>query len=143
MRDGDDRTLERREILLQPFDGVQVQMVRRLVEKQDIRILQNEAAEVHARLFAARERVKQALAHLRRDGKAVCDLVDGRLGVVAAETLELGRELAVAAQRFLALVAVCHLLGEGVHLVLHPLHARKRALEHVFDRVALGIHRDL
>ena len=33
MRDGDDRTLERREILLQPFDGVQVQMVRRLVEK--------------------------------------------------------------------------------------------------------------
>ena len=53
MRDGDDRALERREILLQPFDGVQVQMVRRLVEKKNICVLQNEAAEVHARLFAA------------------------------------------------------------------------------------------
>ena len=39
MRDGDDRPLEGRQILLQPFDGVQVQMVRRLVEQQDIRIL--------------------------------------------------------------------------------------------------------
>ena len=118
-------------------------MVRRLVEKQDIRILQNEAAEVHARLFAARERVKQALAHLRRDGKAVGNLVDGRFRVVPAKALELCRKLTVAAQRFLALVAVCHLLGESVHLVLQPLHARKGALEHILDRVALGIHRNL
>ena len=143
MRDGDDRPLEGRQILLQPFDGVQVQMVRRLVEQQDIRVLQNEAAKVYARLFAARERIEQPLAHLRRDGKAVCDLVDRRFRVVSAEALELGRELTIASQRLLALVAVCHLLREGVHLVLHPLHPRKCALEHILDRVALGIHGDL
>ena len=143
MRDGDDRTLKGGKVLFQPLDGVQIEVVRRLVEQQNVRILQNEAAEVHARLFAARECVEQALAHLRRNGQAVCDLVDGRFRVVPAKALELCRKLSVAAQRFLALVAVCHLLGEGVHLVLQPLHARKGALEHILDRVALGIHGDL
>ncbi len=118
-------------------------MICWFIEQQDIRILQYEAAEVHARLFAARERVEQPLAHLRRDGKSVCHLVDRRFRIIAAEGFKLGGKLAVAAQRPFALVAVRHLLREGVHLVFKLLHPCKGTFEHILDRIARGVNGDL
>ena len=89
MRDRHDGSLEGGKVALQPLDRVQIQMVGRLVKQQNVGILQNEPPEIDARLFAAGKRIEKPRAHLRGNGKPVCDLVDGRLGIVAAESLEL------------------------------------------------------
>ena len=98
VRDGHDRAVEAADILLQPLRRLQVEVVRRLVEQENVRVLQNEPPEVHARLFAARERVEEPCAHLARDGQTVCHLIDGGVRVPAAEPLEAGGQVAVAAE---------------------------------------------
>ena len=143
VRDGDDRALERGKVFLQPLDGVEVEVVGRLVEQQNVRVLQNQAAEVHARLFAAGERVEQPRAHIRGNGQAVGHLIDGGGGVVAAEALEAGGQLAVAAQRLLGFVALRHLRGEPLHFVGHAPHALEGGLQHVLHRIARRVHRYL
>ena len=42
--DGDHRTAELAKVFLQPFRGLQVQVVGRLVQQEDVRILQNKAS---------------------------------------------------------------------------------------------------
>ena len=79
MGDGEDRAFKARNVFLEPLHRVHVQMVRRLVEKQNIRLLQKQSGEIHPRFFAAGERRKQLLALRLRDHQAVADLI--RLGV--------------------------------------------------------------
>ena len=43
VRDGDDRAFVLLDVMLQPRDGLRIQVVRRLVEKQNVRFLQQEA----------------------------------------------------------------------------------------------------
>ena len=42
--DGDHRAAKFAEVFLQPLCGLQIQMVRRLVQQQDVRVLQDQAA---------------------------------------------------------------------------------------------------
>ncbi len=53
VRHRDDRALVFLQMLLQPADGLGVQVIRRLIEKQDVRLLQQQAAQSNAALFAA------------------------------------------------------------------------------------------
>jgi hypothetical protein len=53
----------KRDIILQPFRGVEIQMVGGLVQQQDVRILQNEPAQVHPGLLPAGEAVEGLGAH--------------------------------------------------------------------------------
>ena len=76
--------LEVTDVVLQPLHAAQVQMVRRLVEQQDVRLLEQQARQVHARLFAAGQAVEFPAAHFGRDAKAVTDLVDFRVLLIAA-----------------------------------------------------------
>ena len=57
VRDGEHRSLVLVEELLEPQDGLSVQVVRRLVQKQQVRRLKQQAAECHAPAFAAGEHV--------------------------------------------------------------------------------------
>ena len=57
MRDGDDRALVVLEEPLEPRDRLGVEMVRRLVEQQQIRRLQQQAAQRDAAPLAARQRL--------------------------------------------------------------------------------------
>ena len=84
MGNGNHRTAEGADILLQPLRGLQVQMVGRLIQQQDVRVLQNEPAQVDAGLFAAGKPVEQPRAHLRVNAQAVGHLIHRRIGVVAA-----------------------------------------------------------
>ena len=43
------------DVILQPFRGVQVQVVRRLVQEQNFSIYQNQTGQVDAGLFPAGE----------------------------------------------------------------------------------------
>src|SRR4051812_30817412 len=53
MRDRDHRAGELGEIALEPPDALGIEMIGRLVEQEHIRLLEQEAAERHAPLFAS------------------------------------------------------------------------------------------
>ncbi len=73
--DGQDGPLEFFDIALEPLHRVHVEVVRRLVEQQDIRLLEQQPREIHARLLAAGEAVEVLLPLRGRDAEAVADLV--------------------------------------------------------------------
>ena len=76
-------------------------MVRRLVQQEDIRVLQNEPAQVHPRLFPAGQLRKRPGAHGLIHGKAAGHLVHRRVRVPAAQALKPGVEIAVAPESLL------------------------------------------
>ncbi len=55
VRHGDDRALVLLQVLLQPLHGFGIEVIGRLVEQQNVRLLDHEAAEGHAALFTAGE----------------------------------------------------------------------------------------
>ena len=95
MADGDHGAAEVAEVVLQPLRGLQVQMVGGLVQQQNVRVLQDQAAQVHTGLFAAGQAVEEAGAHLVGDAQAVGHLVHCGVGIPAAQSLEAGIQLAV------------------------------------------------
>jgi hypothetical protein len=52
VRDGDDGAGERREELLEPRDGLRVEVVRRLVQEENVRLREKEAADRDASSLA-------------------------------------------------------------------------------------------
>ena len=96
MRYGEDGAPKLGNILLQPHGSLKVQVVGGLIQQEDIRILQDQAAQVHPGLFAAGKLREKPAAHGVIDGEAICHLADGGIGVPASQSLEPGREVAVA-----------------------------------------------
>ena len=86
--DGDHRAVERANVLLQPLGSVEVQVVGGLVQQQDVRVLQDEAAQVHPGLFPAGEAVEQLGPLAVRNGQAVGDLIHRHICVIAAKCLK-------------------------------------------------------
>ena len=102
MGDGEHRAPEAGHIVLQPLHRVQIQVVRRLVQQEDVRILQNQAAQIDPGLFAAGQSGEFPLAHLLRNAKAVAHLADAHVQIVAAGLLKTGGQTVIAAQKLLA-----------------------------------------
>ena len=84
VRDGQDGALELLDVVLEPLHAVHIEVVRRLVEQQDVRPFQQQPRQIDARLFSAGEACKLLPALRGGDGKAVADLVRLRVGLVAA-----------------------------------------------------------
>ena len=82
--DGQHRALEFEQVFLQPLDAFEVQMVGRLVQKQNVRLFQQQARQIHAGLLPARQAVEFLGAHGLRDAEAVADLIDICVLLVAA-----------------------------------------------------------
>ena len=61
----------------------------------------------------------------------------------AAQTLEPGVQLAVAAEGGLVGRALLHAEGQRVHLVLHAVHPGEGGAQHVLHRIARRVHRYL
>ena len=99
VRDGHDRARELLQKLLEPGDGLGVEMVRRLVEEKHVRAREEEAAERDAALFAAR------------------DLRDVRVGRRAAQGVHRGLEGPVQLPAIRSLDRVLHLAVLGHDLV--------------------------
>ena len=93
MRDDDDRVREVREEVLEPVDGRHVEMVRRLVEQQDVGVAEERLREQHAHLFLGRELGHHELVLVLRDAKAVEEARGVRLCVPAVHLRELRLEL--------------------------------------------------
>ena len=143
MGDGDHRAAESPDVLLQPLGGVEVQVVGGLVQQQDVRVLQDEAAQVHPGLLPAGEAVKELLPLRLRNGQAVCDLVDRHIRVVAAEGLEPLGEGAVPPQGGGVALPRRHPGLQGAHLLRQALQPGEGRAQHILHRVAGGVDRDL
>ena len=143
MADGEDRAPEAGDIVLQPLGGVEIQVVGWLVQQEDVRILQDEAAQVDSRLLAAGEGVEEALAHVPRDGEAVRDIVHGDIGIVAAEGLEAGGEGIVAPEEGGVILPRRHALREALHLLPQLLEPGEGAAEDILHGAARGVDGDL
>ena len=141
--DGDHGAPEGADILLQPLGGLKVQVVGGLIQQENVRILQDQAAQVHPGLFAAGQLVKQSPPHIAVDGQAVGHLVDGCVGVVAPQSLEPGGELPIAAQGMGVAVPLLHPAGQSVHLLLQGGGPLKGGAQNILHGVSCGIHRDL
>ena len=70
MRDEDDGCVERLELALEPLQAGDVEMVRRLVEQQQVGVAAERASERGARQLAARERSQRAVEVLVREAEA-------------------------------------------------------------------------
>ena len=148
MRDDEDARVQRLQLALEPFEAGDVEVVRRLVEKEQVRVAAERACEGGACQLAAGEGVEQPVEVVVGEAEAAHD---GRRPVapgVPASVLEPGLRLRVAAQRRLGVVARRHRVLEPAELVLdgdqvgcarqHVLAQHQPALK----RRALVVQRD-
>ena len=103
VRDGDDGARVVLEEALEPGDRFGVEMVGRLVEQQQVRRLQQQAAERHAAPFAARERRDVGIG--RRQAQRVHRQLEPRVEVPAVGRFDAVLDLA------LLLEDLVHLFG--------------------------------
>ena len=140
---GDHRPLEGTNILFQPLGGVEVQVVGRLVQEQNVRILQNEAAQVDPGLFAAGEAVEKLRPHFLGNGEACGNLVDGHVGVIPTESLKLFTQCPITPQDGRIAVSFRHAALQRPHFLRQRLEARKRGAQYILYRIPGRIDGDL
>jgi len=130
VRDEHDGGVDRLERPLQPFEVGDVEVVRRLVEEEQVGVAAESAAERGARQLAAGERVEPALQVRVGEAEPAEDGGGALAPVVAAGVLEPRLRLGVAAQRGRIVLARGHRLLEPAQLVLEGDEIA-RAGEHV------------
>ena len=106
------------EVLLEPLDRPDVEVVGGLVEEHQVRVRDHEPRERRPRLLAARERRRRAEPLVAREPEAGQRLVDPLVERVAAEDVEPVLEVRVAGRPGLAPVL------ERRELLGHPLEVR-------------------
>jgi hypothetical protein len=118
VRDEDDGRVDRRQLLLEPLHRLHVEVVRRLVEEEQVGAARERARERGARQLAAGEGLEAAIEDGVGEAEAAED--GGRVvaPAVAARVLEPRLRLAVAAQRLRRVVAGGHRLLEPAQLAL-------------------------
>jgi hypothetical protein len=102
--------------VLDELDALQVEVVGRLVEDQQVGRRRHQDRQLHARLLAAAQHRRRPSAGRRAGSRGRQHLLDLVLAVVAAAGLERGLQRAVGAQR--RLVAGGHLRLERTHALL-------------------------
>ena len=105
VRDDHDGGVDRRQLLLEPLDRGHVEVVRGLVEQEQIRLAGERAGERRARQLAAGERLEAAIEIGVGEAEAAQDAGRVVAPAVAARVLEPPLGLAVAAQRLGRVVA--------------------------------------
>ncbi len=126
MRHGDDRAGVFLEMALQPGDGLGVEVVGRLVEQEDVRLTQQQAAEGDATAFAAGENGDGRIAG--RAAQGIHRQFEPAVQVPSVECVEPVLDFGLARHQFVHLLggevfAEAHVdgveLGQGVHDFLH------------------------
>ena len=140
--DGQHRALKVGDVVLQPFRGPQVKVVGGLVQQQNVRVLQNEAGQIHPGLFAAGEQGKFPLPHIGRNLQPVCHPAALKIHVVAAQSAEIVGHPVVLPQQGGGGVPL-HPLGQLVHAGEHGAQGGVGLLQHVLGGVALRVAGDL
>ena len=130
MGHNDQRAGEVHQEILQPGNGLVVQVVGGLVQQQDVRVAEQRLSQQHLHLFAALQVAHDAVMHIRTDAQAGQQGRRVGLGIPAVHlgkfALQLGRALAV-------LIGEIRLGVQGVlllHDVVQALVAHDDGVEH-------------
>ena len=118
MRDEDHAGVERRELPLEPLEALDVEVVGRLVEQQEVGVARERAGERGARELAARERLQRPVEVGVGEPEPAHDGARAVAPVVAAGVLEAGLYPRVAAEHRGVVVAGRHRLLEAAQLLL-------------------------
>ncbi len=92
--------------LLQPFHGVQVEVIGRLIEQEQVGLFQEKASEQGAGALAAAERRQRLGVLLRAEAQAGQHLLRAQLVGVTAANIERELQLAVAGEQPIVLFPV-------------------------------------
>ncbi len=147
MGDGDHRALVVPQMAFQPGHGLGVQMVGRLVEQQDVRLLQQQTAQGHPPPLAAGEDRDLGLAGGATQG--IHGQLQAAVQIPRAQMVQAFLDFALTLDQGVHLVvsqlfAKAHVdlieLGQGIHHLLHALfHHLAHALALVQGRLLLQI----
>jgi len=138
--DQHDGGVERLQMRLQPLERLDVEVVGRLVEQQQVGVAGQRAGQRSAGELAARERLQRAVQVLVAEPEAVQRRVDRLAPVVAAGVLELGLRDRIAVERAGARVPGRHRLLERRQPLLE-LEQVLRAGEHVVAQGDVAVAR--
>ena len=127
MRDDKQGALVALEVLLQPDQRLEVQMVGGLVQDQQFRLLQQQFAEGQTGLFTAGQRRNQGLPVPAGKAHTVEDGVDLHIDQVAIACLKLGVQAVVFLQQGVVIRKLAHPDAQGFHLPLDLIERRKDA----------------
>ena len=117
MRRDEQRARPSPEVLLEPFDRPDVQVVGRLVEQQQVRVRDHEARERGAGLLPAGDRRGRARPLVAREAEPGQGLVHALVERVAAEDVEAVLEVGVvAAGRVPVVLESRELLGHALEV---------------------------
>ena len=146
MRDGDDGAGVLGEVLLEPGDRLGVEVVRRLVEEEEVGLLEEDAAERDAAPLAAGDLRDVGVGGRAAEG--VHRRLEGPVEVPAVRRLDGVLDPAVLGHDLLHLVvgeALAHLLAQLVEAreeLLHRRDGRLDVLEDVLGRVEPRVLRE-
>jgi hypothetical protein len=143
VRDDDHGRLALVEDVLQPADGVDVEVVGRLVEQQDVRVGEQRLHQQHAQLPARRHLAHRAVVLVGRDAGAEQQFAGARFGGVAVVfgvvMFELGGAHVVVLARIRVGVDRVALRHAGPHLGVAHHHHIEHALVFVGELVLLEV----
>ena len=105
VRDEEDGGVDRLQLALEPFEARHVEVVRRLVEEQEVWVAAERACERGAGQLSAREAVEGPVEVVRREAEVAGDGVEPLAPGVAARVLEARLGLGVGAERRRLVVA--------------------------------------
>ena len=142
MGDQDKSVLVILKIPLQPLDMLYIQIVCRLVEEQDIRLLKKKFSEEDLRSLSAGELVNVLVKTDLVEAEGASDLLHLRVDNVEIMCHQkiLDRSQLLHHGVHLILGRISHLRADVVHLLLHLKEEGKGTLKHVADRHTLLKH---
>ena len=136
MGNGQHRTLKPMDIAFQPFHTIQIQMVCRLVQQQDIGFFQQQTRQIHPGFLTPGKAVKRLQPLFPRNAQTVADLIRFHIHVVSAPGLEAVGQIIVLRQLLFR-----RALQHGFFQFFHPCpelqQRRKGRTKNIRNRVAL------
>ena len=118
VRDDQNACVERLQLALQPLEALDVEVVRGLIEQQQVGVAAERTRKRGTCQLAAGERLQPAVEMLVAKTEAAQDRRRALAPVVASRMLEPRLRLAVAAHRRVGVIALRHRLFEPPELVL-------------------------
>jgi hypothetical protein len=138
--DGEDRAGVGLQVTFEPLDGLGVEMVGRLVEEQQVGLLQQQLAQRDAAALTTGKVVDDRVR--RRAAQRVHRLVEAAVEVPGTGVVEVGLQVAhLGEQGVVVGVGLAELLGDLVEAVELLLDLADGLLDVLEDRLALGQRR--
>ena len=136
--DDEQRAVPRGQRALQPLDGLDVQMVGRLVQDEQVGTLQEQTGQEGARLLPAAEMGQRDVPIGAAEAQALQRLADAHFVVIAAGPLEGLLNAAVLGQQCVGMAAVRG--GVVGHAMFQPAQLGFLGLQAAEDREHLVVH---